>query len=50
MAKRYGHMVALRGTEIVEVPLEEALAAPKRVDVEGDAILTARAMGLSFGD
>jgi 6-phosphofructokinase 1 len=49
-AKRYGHMVALRGTNIVEVPLEQALAAPKRVDVEGDAILTARAMGLSFGD
>ncbi len=49
-AKRYGVMVALRGTDIVEVPLEEALAVPKRVDTEGDAIVTARAMGISFGD
>ncbi|MFP3853110.1 MAG: 6-phosphofructokinase [Anaerolineales bacterium] len=49
-AEKYGYMVALRGTEVVEIPLEEALAVPKRVDVDGDAILTARAMGLSFGD
>jgi phosphofructokinase-like protein len=47
---RYGHMVALRGTRIVEIDLEEALSKPKRVDVAGDGVLTARAMGLSFGD
>jgi ATP-dependent phosphofructokinase / diphosphate-dependent phosphofructokinase len=28
----FGRMVALRGTEIVRVPLEEALAAPKLLD------------------
>ena len=28
----YGKMVALRGTEIVRVPLSEALAAPKLLD------------------
>lgn len=49
-AGNYGSMVALRGTEVVEVPLEEALDVPKRVDVEGDAVRTARDMGLSFGD
>jgi phosphofructokinase-like protein len=49
-AGEYGVMVALRGTEIVEVSLEEALAEPKRVDIHGDAIETARAIGLSFGD
>ncbi len=49
-AGHYGRMVALRGTEVVEVPLEEALEVPKRVDVESDAVRTARAMGLSFGD
>lgn len=49
-AGRYGQMVALRGTQIEEVPLREALREPKRVDVEGDAVRTAREMGLSFGD
>jgi 6-phosphofructokinase 1 len=31
-AGRFGQMVALRGTEIVEVPLAEALRAPKLLD------------------
>jgi ATP-dependent phosphofructokinase / diphosphate-dependent phosphofructokinase len=31
-AGRYGTMMALRGTEIVEVPLEEALREPKLLD------------------
>jgi 6-phosphofructokinase 1 len=33
-AGRFGAMVALRGTAIVEVPLAEALAAPKLLDPE----------------
>ena len=28
----YGKMVALRGTDVVRVPLSEALAAPKLLD------------------
>jgi 6-phosphofructokinase 1 len=48
--KRYGVMVALHGTKVVEVPLAQALAEPKRVEIDGDAMLTARAMGHSFGD
>jgi 6-phosphofructokinase 1 len=31
---RFGHMVGLRGTNIVPVPLEEATAGPKTVDLE----------------
>jgi 6-phosphofructokinase 1 len=31
-AGRFGAMVALRGTEIVEVALEQALQAPKLLD------------------
>ena len=31
---RFGMMVALRGTEIVEVPLAQALAEPKLLDPE----------------
>jgi len=30
--------------------LEEAIALPKRVDVKGDAVVTARNIGISFGD
>jgi len=34
----------------VDVSLEEAVAVPKRVDIHGDAVLTARGMSISFGD
>ena len=47
---KFGNMVALRSGNVVEVPLKEALAIPKRVDLEGDAIKTARALGISLGD
>ncbi len=43
-------MVALHAGEIVDIPLEEALSIPKRVDLQGDAVITARGMGISFGD
>ena len=46
----FDHMVALRSGSIVDIPLEEMLAVPKRVDVNGDAVLTARGIGISFGD
>ncbi len=44
-----GVMVALRGTEIARVPLEEAVRAPKRVDPLGQMVSQARALGVSFG-
>jgi ATP-dependent phosphofructokinase / diphosphate-dependent phosphofructokinase len=47
---KFDRMVALHQTRIVDVPLGEAIAEPKRVDIHGDAILTARGMGISFGD
>lgn len=46
----FDRMVALRDAKVVDIPLAEALAIPKRVNVEGDAVLTARNMGISFGD
>lgn len=46
----FDRMVALRSGAVVDVPLEEVLAVPKRVDVDGDAVITARNMGISFGD
>lgn len=50
MQGKFDRMVALHNAKVTDVSLEEALAIPKRVDVNGDAVLTARGMGISFGD
>lgn len=47
---KFDRMVALRVGKIVDISLEEVIAVAKRVDVNDDAILTARGMGVSFGD
>jgi 6-phosphofructokinase 1 len=47
---RFGRMVSLNDTKITEVLLKDVLNIPKRVDVNGDAVLTARGLGISFGD
>ncbi|NMB60488.1 MAG: ATP-dependent 6-phosphofructokinase, partial [Chloroflexi bacterium] len=46
----FGRMVALQNTKVVDISLDEALASPKRVDINCDAIRTARDLGISFGD
>jgi 6-phosphofructokinase len=46
----FGRMVALQQEKIVDISLEDALATPKRVDIHGDTIITARGLGISFGD
>jgi len=46
----FDRMVALRSGQITDVTLEEALAVPRRVDLNEDAVLTARGIGISFGD
>ena len=46
----FGTMVALDPPDIRAVPLVDALAAVKFVPVDGDAVRTARALGVSFGD
>ena len=43
-------MVALRDAKVIDIPISEALAVPKRVNLNGDAIATARGIGISFGD
>jgi 6-phosphofructokinase 1 len=45
-----GRMVALRGAEIVSVPLAEACARMKSVAPDGELVRTARSIGVSFGD
>jgi 6-phosphofructokinase 1 len=45
----WGRMVGLRGAAIVDTPLEEATAHPKRVDPHGEPVQTARGLGIVFG-
>ena len=47
---KFDRMVSLQSGEIVDVALENAFKVPKRVDLKGDAVNTARGMGISFGD
>lgn len=46
----FGRMVALQGTQVVDVSLAESLATHKRVDLSGDALFTARQLGICLGD
>ncbi len=48
-AGHFGHMVGLHAERIVHVPLEDALAQPKRVDPEGEEVAAVEAIGVSFG-
>ena len=47
---KWGHMVALQSPDIVTIPIEQVLGKPKRVDLAHDLVLTARRLGISFGD
>jgi 6-phosphofructokinase 1 len=47
---KFDTMVALRAGKIVDISLEEVTKTVKRVDVNADAVITARGMGISFGD
>jgi len=42
-------MVALRGTEIVTVTIEDALQAPKLVPTTGELVDAARRVGIELG-
>ncbi len=47
---QFGRMVALRPPSIAAIPIDEALAKPKRVPLDSDTIATARDLGISLGD
>ncbi len=46
----FGSMVSLDPPDVRAIPLGEALARPKLVEVNGDVMRTARALGIGFGD
>jgi len=45
----FGKMVALRGDEIVAVPIRDAVSNQKYVDPDGALVHSARSIGISFG-
>jgi 6-phosphofructokinase 1 len=47
---QFGCMVALDPPEVLAVPLREAIASIKTVPRESDVVVTARRLGISFGD
>jgi 6-phosphofructokinase 1 len=48
--RHFDRMVTLTNGRITDMPLMDAIAIPKRVDPNGDAVQTARGIGISFGD
>jgi 6-phosphofructokinase 1 len=49
-AGEFGKMVALRGDEIVAVPIRDAVSRMKYVDPDSALVTSARGVGISFGD
>jgi len=50
LEKEYGMMVALRGRDIVRVPLHEAVDKIKQVPLTDPLLMAARSLGLEMGD
>ncbi len=48
--KKFGKMAALKGNEIVEVDIVDAISRQKLVQPTNQGVLAARAVGISFGD
>lgn len=46
----FGCMVALQGKSVCNVPLGDAVTGIKRVPADSEVVLTARRLGVSFGD
>lgn len=48
--KKFGRMVALKGDEIKNVKIEDAIVRQKLVQPNNQAVRTAKAIGISFGE
>ncbi|MFA5264742.1 MAG: ATP-dependent 6-phosphofructokinase [Opitutaceae bacterium] len=48
--EKYGQMVAHRPPDTVSVPITEAIGRLRTVKPDGDLVITARMLGMSFGD
>ena len=47
---KFGHMVCLAPPNILSVPIEKAISKMKTVPVDSDTVLSAKELGISFGD
>lgn len=47
--KKFGKMVALKGNEVKNVNIEDAIARQKLVKTDDQAVFTAKAVGITFG-
>jgi len=48
--RKFGRMVALKGNEIKSVKIEDAISRQKLVKLDDQTVITARRVGISFGD
>src|SRR5688572_20062727 len=48
--KKFGEMVAIRGDDIISVPIVDAVSRPKSVDPDSQLVSSARSLAISFGD
>jgi 6-phosphofructokinase 1 len=48
--KKFGRMVSLRGNEIKNVKIEDAISHQKLVKPDDQAVFVAKSLGISFGD
>lgn len=48
--KVFDHMVALKDSQMVAVPIAEAIKRRKKVDLDSDKVMTGRDIGICFGD
>lgn len=48
--KKFGTMASLRGNEIVDVRIAEAISKQKLVKPDNQGVISARAIGIAFGD
>ncbi len=49
-AEKFDRMVAWKNREVVDVAIEDAIAAYQQVDPDGTMVKSARGIGISFGD
>ena len=47
---KFGHMVGLRSDDIVAIPLTDAIARYRGVEIDHNLVRTARGLGICFGD
>ena len=47
---RFDRMVAWSGRQVIDVPIKDAIAAYRAVDIKGPMVATARGLGICLGD